>query len=94
MARVAAKLVLIFLLVYAGVFFYYSRLEKRWLAGTGEPLMSQPEKSTVNTIGGDTAVPEPVVATQNFQIIVKLLEMREHVIFILKQKISQENQLL
>ena len=69
MVRVAAKLVLIFLLVYAGVFLYYGRLEKRWLAGTGEPLKIGLEKSTVDT-GEDAATPEPMVATQDFQIIV------------------------
>jgi len=69
MVRVAAKLVIIFLLVSMGVFLWYGRLEKMWLAGTEEPVMIQIEKSTVGN-REDVATPEPMVAAQDFQIIV------------------------
>lgn len=69
MARVAVKLVLLFLLVYAGVFLYYNRLEKRWLAGTGQPVKMRTEESRV-AAGKDTEPPDSAPATQDFQIIV------------------------
>jgi len=69
MVRVAAKLVIIFLLVSMGVFLWYGRLEKMWLAGIEEPVMIQPEKSIVGN-REDVATPEPMVAEQDFQIIV------------------------
>jgi len=69
MVRVAAKLVIIFLLVSMGVFLWYGRLEKMWLAGTEEPVMIQTEKSIVGN-REDVATPEPMVAAQDFQIIV------------------------
>ena len=70
MVRVAAKLVIIFLLVSTGVFLWYGRLEKRWLAGTDEPVKVRTEKSTVDN-REDVTTSEPVVATHDFQVIVK-----------------------
>jgi type II secretory pathway component PulC len=69
MVRVAAKLVIIFLLVSTGVFLWYGRLEKRWLAGTDEPVKIQTVKSRVDN-REDAAAPEPMVAAQDFQVIV------------------------
>ncbi len=69
MVRVAAKLVIIFLLVSTGVFLWYGRLEKRWLAGTDEPVKIRAEKSRVDN-SEDAATPEPMVAAQDFQVIV------------------------
>ena len=62
MVRVAAKLVIIFLLVSTGVFLWYGRLEKRWLAGTDEPVKVRTEKSTVDN-REDVTTPEPVAPT-------------------------------
>jgi len=69
MARVAAKLVIIFLLVSTGVFFWYGRLEKRWLAGTDEPVKVRTEKVKVDT-REDAETAEPKVAAQDFKVIV------------------------
>jgi len=69
MVRVAAKLVAIFLLVYAGVFLWYGRLEKRFLTGIPKPVKIQAEKTAVGDRQGSKVV-EPKAGTQDFQVIV------------------------
>jgi len=69
MVRVAAKLLIIFLLVSAGVYLWYGRLEKRLLAVSAKPVPSQADKTT----SASRAVPEavgPITGTDDFQIIV------------------------
>lgn len=69
MVRVAAKLAVIFFLVYAGVFLWYDYLEKRWLSGTDEPVKVRTEKSRVDN-RADVTAPESIPAAQDFQVIV------------------------
>lgn len=69
MVRVAAKLVVIFLLVYAGVYLWYGRLEKRLLSGTAKPVKIQAEKTAAIGKQGSKVV-EPEAGTQNYQVIV------------------------
>jgi type II secretory pathway component PulC len=69
MVRVAAKLVIIFLLLYAGVYLWYGRLEKRLLSGTAKPVKIQAEKTAAGDRQGSNGV-EPKAGTQDFQVIV------------------------
>ena len=71
MVRVAAKLVIIFFLVYAGVSLWYGRLEKRFLTGTPKPVKIQAEKTAIGDRQGSKVV-EPKAGTEDFQFLVSL----------------------
>ncbi len=72
MARTAAKLVLIFCLVYAGVYFWYGRLESKLLAGIPESDGGQAVKTAADESdpGRGAGTVQPVSGRQNFQVIV------------------------
>ncbi|RUM37056.1 MAG: hypothetical protein DSY58_04385 [Desulfobulbus sp.] len=71
MGRSTIKLVVISLLVAAGVYFWYGRLEKRIMTGIDQPAKSEEVKTADEPVSRNEKAKDPQSGPVDFQIIVK-----------------------